>query len=868
MEGKGIGHKVGLMIACALAILAPVPFGSTHPLVLVCLALLLGAALVMVWLDRDQLSRPPARFAWLALACVGLALFQLLPLPPALISTLSPRLAKEATASLAFPGANAELVDTERALAQLAGGERPEERWHPLAVDPDGGLDGALRLTIAFAAFFVGLLSIRSSRDRRLLVGAIALSAFLQAIYGLAESLSGNFHILYLARTHYIPLASGTFICPNHFAALLSLGLFCLLGLLTELWLHGTDTVSDRAAKTALGGTAAGVILLAMIWSSSRAGLAAAAVGLVFFAAVALFRLKQKHSRMAGGLVIGLLLVTLVSGATWIRPPEPLANDVGDVSLDIGGRIGIWQSTLEIVRAFPILGSGVGTYRYVHPFFRHAETPTRTLHSHSDYFEWISDTGLVGLPLLIAWLLALGYGAVIVTKRKRGLALTLAISAAMLALAIHETVDFSLQLSGVAIPALLLAGAWLTPLSWGPQQRHSRDPGAWARSTVILAALLLGLSSLTLWNLRPLPVRPEGPPRLAAESNHTRRWARGVISEVLAQWRSDKGSTQSAARPLGAAMLALQSAAQRSPLRGDLRLSLWLASQSLVAIDPARSGVPKNLVPLTRHYLDRAETLAPFDRQRRFVVAKTWMRAGNPAEARRVVRELLAMAPEKAKEAYQILGGETLSLADLMEATPNTPLAAIHLSRYLATTNKDYVGSQIVLERALARYPEHWRLRSTTAFRMANRGRLQQALEVLDAGDAEGPGDPQERRSYDEARALTYSGLGMVEALEDLVPVLKSDGTQPTKIDYYYGRALYKAGQEPEAAAAFSRALDPRLEPLREGERLNALVFLGVIARNNHHYQEALSYFNRAAEIRPDHPQVKSFFQQLERTLR
>ncbi len=871
MQGNGLARRLALAIACLLAILAPIPFGATHPMAIVALALTLATALGLLLLGRNHLPRPPTRFAWLAILTIALALFQLVPLPAPVVETLSPRLAAEARESLAFPGADATLVGAEASIARLAGDERPETSWRPLSVDPDGSIDGTERLTIALAAFFLGLLAVSDSRDRRLLVGAVALSAFLQAVYGLAESLSGNFHALYYTRVHYIPLASGTFICPNHFAALLSLGLFCLLGLLSELWLRGEDRTSDRLAKTALAATAAGVILVAMIWSSSRAGLAAAAFGIVVFAGLALWRFGGGRSRIVGALLVSSLLVALVSGAIWIRPPEPLANDVENVAIDLDGRLSIWRSTTEIVKAFPLVGSGIGTYRHIHPFFRNPTFTTRTRHSHNDYYEWISDMGLVGAPLLLGWLTLLVTGAAVALRRQRGLVLTIALGAAFAALALHEVVDFSLQLSGVAVPAFLLAGAWLTPLGWGPQRRTSRDPRTWRRSLVFVALTLVGLGALTLWGLRPLPPRPEQSASALTESGHLRRWARGVVDDIISTWQSegriDIADANNAAQPLGAALLSLQKGCQRAPLRGELRLSLWLATQSLAALHPPEERLGQELSQLSDYYLHRAEELAPYDRQRQLKLIRTWLLAGKPSEARRISRKLLAMDPYKADEVYELLGGDSLDLADLMEATPNQAGAALRLARYLAGKRRDQVGAQIVLERALARDPDNWSLRVHGALRLDHRGRFTEALALLDEGPAPGPIEEADQRSAVWARALAHAGLGEIDRLDSLLPKLKQWGFSSSETAYLRGRTFVAAGRPEEAIEPFMASLDPRNTPLREGEHLRALLELGRIERQRGHYDKALTYFRQVREIRPENPQALAFFREIEAKL-
>lgn len=861
---RGNGRQLALGIACLLAVVAPLPFGATRPMALVSLGLILAAAAVLLWIDRSDLARPPARFLWLTVLTVAWILLQLVPLPPTLLVSASPRLAEQARASLSLPGEPEDLALSERKLAEFAGGERDETSWHPIAADPDGGLDGALRLGLALAAFCLGLLAVRDSRDRRWLVAAVGVSAFLQAVYGLAESLSGHHHIFFWAKVHYRPLASGTFICPNHFAALLSLGLFAFLGLLAELWQKEDEKGgSDRRAKTSLAATAAGIVVVGMIWSSSRAGLAAAAVGVALLAALLLPRLARRRASAPALIATGVLVAGLVAGAVWIRPPQPLANDVENITVDIGGRTMIWRSGVEIAKDFWRTGSGIGSFRYVHPLYRPATASSRFVHAHNDYLEWVADTGVIGALLLLAWLAALTVTAVQIRRRERGKAMSAALIAALTALALHETVDFSLQLPGVAIPAFLLGGALFAPASWGPGRPASTGPQAWPRLLIALGAALLAGTGWMLYALRPLPaVASARAISTPVDAEHARRWAREQIDHVLrASRKGDPLEKESALPLLGGAYLSLQRVARRAPLRGDLRITEWLAAQSLLSLDPARVRTEPELALVVPYYLERAEALAPADRRRRLVLARYWLLAGNAPQARRVIRGLLEMKPSLAREAYDLLGGEDLPLADLMGATPNTPLAALQLSRYLAAVRRDPVGAQIVLERALGRHPGDWRLRVAFANRLSSRHRDEQALEVLD--EAPPPEDPTLRRHSLDARARALSALGRLSDLEPVLDRLERLGAPSSALAMYRGIGWLRAGKRAEAIAALEQALAEQRPPLEGPQRLRALILLGQQWQKEGEYRKALEFFRQAREIDPEHPAVKKFFEML-----
>ncbi|MBP7148405.1 MAG: tetratricopeptide repeat protein [Acidobacteria bacterium] len=855
---NGSGRKAALWIAAALAVAAPLPFGSTGPVALALLAAAAAAGLALVALDRSTAS-PPRWLPPLFLATLALALVYLLPLPPGLVETLSPRLASEARASLAFPGADAALSGAERALLDAAGQARAAWSWRPLATDLDGALDGAARLLAMLAAFAIAFLAPGNRGERGFVAGALGVSAFGQAAYGLAEALSGHQHIFGYAKEHFLRLPSGTFICPNHFAALLSLGLFALLGLLARAPdpAHDGGDRASRHARQTLTATALALVALALLWSSSRAALAAAAIGLVVFAALRLFARdpEQRGISPAAAAALLVLVAALVGGSIWIRPPVPLGEDVERVAMDFEGRAEIWASGVAVARAFPATGSGLGTFATTVPLFRPPAIGARIDHAHCDYVEWWAETGVPGLLLAAGWVVTLGAVGWRLARRGRDRALSAALGAALAALALHEIADFSLQLPGVAVPAALLAGAFLAPARW-PPAHAAPVAAAWRPLALLVAAATLLAGTAQIVARRDPGTAPgTSPPRFAGAET-LRRWGREQVESIVAAaQRGQAPPAAEAVRRLGPALRALVSAAQRAPLRGEVRITSWIAAHTLAAALPAR---PAGLDELARFYLRRAEALDPADRTRQLVIARTWLAAGEDGEARRVVRRLLEIDPRQATEAYDLLGGTSLTLTGLMEATPNTTGAARALAIYLRQRG-DREGAQIVLERALAKAPQDAELRRLLAGTLADRGRPEEALRVLRAAGA--PSDALGRRQALRVEVRALTALGRTAEIDPLLDLLAGAGEDPMQVGLLRARARIAEGDREAAIAVLEPlAANPRAD---DRARLEALVLLGLQKTATGRYREALDAFREARRIQPDHPEVVRFFSRL-----
>ncbi len=863
-------RRVALALAAFLAVAAPLPFGATTPGARAGLALALGAGLVLVLLDLRRLPAPPARFAGLAGATLALLALYFVPLPAALLSRVEPRAVVEARKSLALAGEDPALAAAEARLLAAAGAKRTTPSSRPLALDAGGRLDGTTRVLLSLGAFLLALLAAGNEPGRRLLAGALAVSAFLQASYGLAEALSGHYHILWRARTSYLGLPSGTFVCPNHFAALLSLGLFATLALLAarsaHAHRHGEETPFERGARLLLGVTAAAVLVIAMTWSSSRGGLGAAGIGLLLWLLLGVRRLLRSP-RGKAALLLGILVAgVLVAGSIWMRPPTPLQEDLETVSLGWGGRTAMWRTGLRIARDFPWFGVGPGCTRWVHPLYRPPEQGAHVSHLHNDWLEWKVETGWLGVLLLVCWVAAVAAGGVRLLRHARHgeRALTLGLGCSLVALAIHEFIDFSLQLPGVAVPAAIAAGAFLAPLGWGPGRGGgSRSRAPWTGAVGLAGAALLLAALATHAGAHPrLAVGRLDAPSLADPGALVAHAHRQV---VLAVRRGVREGAPARRRLLPRAALALRLlrvAEVGAPLRPAVRRELWAAAQAWAHLRPPGTPLPPGFAPITRAWLLRAEQLAPVDRANLLALARTWLALRDRKEAFRVLRKFLRLAPARAAEAYDLLGEAASDLGTLMEATPNTPDAAYRLALWLRR-RRDRSGARIVLERAVARYPDEPRLRRLLAVTLADQKRYGDALRQLAGRPL--PADPLERRAWLSTLAMLHAVTGDGGALEEDCRRLLAAGEDPRIVSLARARFAIRQGHRSEGIRLLSEALAAPGPPLPRPRRLEMLLVLGSALRAEGRNREALEVYREARRLAPDHPAVRSFFRRLHR---
>ena len=373
---------------------------------------------------------PAKGILWALFALLGLAALQLVPLPLPLVALLSP--------------ARAEAI---RAVGGHAAG------WKPLSIAPAETFDSFIVLV---AAVLVGLFA-------RSLTGRLGRRGWRVAlpiiIVGAVEGLLG---LMQQASFASPSGAHGTYVNHNHYAGLLEPALPAALAV--------TVLLTRRAFAAAVS---AGLIVAGLVSSFSRAGFVAALAGVLVFLVLA---------PDAGGgrrLRLGVAAAAItVCAAAFLLLPDRFIERYADVStadaLRGEGRVELWGETLDLARAYPWFGSGLGTYQSAFWEFKRSWPRVTDDHAHNDYLETSAEFGVLGLFAAL-WLIGLVLArAIRLSQHGRTEELRLpaaAYAGAITALALHSLTDFNL-----AIPANALLFAWIIGMADGLDSREGRVP--------------------------------------------------------------------------------------------------------------------------------------------------------------------------------------------------------------------------------------------------------------------------------------------------------------------------------------------------------------------------------------------------------
>jgi O-antigen ligase len=437
----------------------PLPLGSNRTfavgiLVLSAVVLLLGA--MYAWRRvPDVLVARMQPFQW-PVVLLGLFVLipwlQLLPMPSALLSLLSPQ------AVGVIEGVSSFSLTLDKQQTQMYAA-----------------------LSFAYwSIFVVVLLTVRSARRLDQLAMVIVASGVSQAVVGVfLFSLGAKYSLFFGDVIH--DNVKGTFVNRNSMAGYMELCLSVGIGLMIARlgdesgrlrnWRSRATAVIDFLLSEKMRLRLMLVIMvIALVLTRSRMGNTGFFAAMLIVGILAIF-LSRRTAPKTIVLIASLVIIDVVVVGTWVGL-EKVVNRVQETALTIDGdgreeSVELRQDAavhgLALVKDFPLFGTGAGSFYNAYLAYR---TPREGYfdHAHNDYVEIAADFGLIGLGLLGSFvLLTVACAVRIMARRRSSLPRGMAFGSlmAMVALMIHSSVDFNLQIpANAATLVIIMAMAW------------------------------------------------------------------------------------------------------------------------------------------------------------------------------------------------------------------------------------------------------------------------------------------------------------------------------------------------------------------------------------------------------------------------
>ncbi|MBN1663687.1 MAG: O-antigen ligase family protein [Deltaproteobacteria bacterium] len=368
----------------------------------------------------------------------------MLPLPPAVLQAISP-------AALA----------TYRDF-----GNYPPGTYHAVSLNPYATRQ-ALILFLSYAAvFFVVISHYRTKAQVKSLVKTILYMGVFLVIFAIVQKLTWNGYIYWIypideaLKSEFSIWAP--FINRNHFAGYMEMAIPLGMGLLIY-YAPSLKTLTGAPLPTRIAHfwardkhvPATLLLLLVLIMTAalfmtfSRGGIMGFIVSAIFFTWITR---KRRSLRIKTGMLAFLasMIFVAVIFAAWDRLEQRFADlDRGHV-----GRLNVFQDSLGIVKDYPAVGTGLGTFENAYMRYKTTEPKLLFDHAHNDYLELLTDTGIIGV--LVASAMALFFFLSIfrrwLTKHSMfGKCLGAGGLSSCLAIAAHSFMDFNLHIPANAL---------------------------------------------------------------------------------------------------------------------------------------------------------------------------------------------------------------------------------------------------------------------------------------------------------------------------------------------------------------------------------------------------------------------------------
>ena len=358
---------------------------------------------------------------------------------------------------------------------------------------PGIALEGCLWFFTYVLLFYAAQAFIQTRKQQRIILWVIMSNTLLISVLAYLTSADTTLPMwIFEGVANEGGFFSGTYRNHNHFAGLLEMSILLFLGIWT--------TRGHSFEKNVLAGGLVVFLITTLVFTNSRGGWISMGAGLCFLATGLA---KKRFSRRAMQWVI---VLTLISAILSLVSPSVLerAATLLEGRQIIGFRLAVWDACLEMIRRFPLAGSGPGTFAQA--FVAHSPPGMSVLpvYAHNDYLQFTCETGLA-FPLLACWLACAFFKDMLyrlnntTSRQTRGIAL--GGMASVFALLVHGLVDFNLHIPANALTFTVIAAMAVSPAGRCKKSAASqsvlRGPKP-EKKLPVIARCLLGLFLLGL----------------------------------------------------------------------------------------------------------------------------------------------------------------------------------------------------------------------------------------------------------------------------------------------------------------------------------------------------------------------------------
>ena len=331
-----------------------------------------------------------------------------------------------------------------------------------LSLDPYATRLALVQVAALLIYFAATSMFMDAPRRLKAVVRTITIFGFLLAIFGLTQAFTSDGTRVYWYRQIGQSSAFGPFINRHHFAG------FMLMAVSIPFALLISGAVENY--KRPLYAFAAVVMVMALVATNSRGATIALGAQIFVLIVTASFGWGKKKDQsrteriraaaLRGVIALGVVIV-LIGGAMLLSGPEVFTRFLGTPIAEdpTTGRAHFWRVTIDVIKAYPLIGSGLGSFGAIYTRYDTRNGLYRLEQAHNDYLQTLSDAGIVGAILGLAFIFILfrrGFARRETQDRFRRAVTTGAMAGCFAAL-IHSFFDFPLHTTANALLFVILA---------------------------------------------------------------------------------------------------------------------------------------------------------------------------------------------------------------------------------------------------------------------------------------------------------------------------------------------------------------------------------------------------------------------------
>jgi len=767
-------------------------FGTVEPWSLTIMETSSVFALLLLFVKRSKqkqafLYETPGIVPLLFL--LGYIMMQLIPLPPGIVRAASP--------------------ETYRLYRETVFLDGPV-RWMSLSINRENTLTEFFRVS-SYVAFYI--LAVQLLTKKEFMKKTLAITVFFASglsFFAVLQHLLSNSKIYWFRQLTQGGSLFGPYVNRNHYAGLMEM----LFPLVLGLFLFYKPQVHYRSFREKMSGLfnlketniyivlGFSVVLIAtsIFLTLSRSGIVSLCISLILFGILFLYRGMDKK-RAVVIVVISLLIVLTVGWFGW----SSLFERFGAVKDSQGNiaelRLTIWKDTINIIKNFPIAGTGFGTFVNIYPGYRTVSGDSVAEHAHNDYLELLSDGGIIA-ALIIGWfLIVFFYKSFLVFSKRREIYSMLMFIAAvtgMFGLFIHSITDFNLHIGANGLYFFFLMGlavsAANTRLREGLGNTYLKKKSIPVKGlTTLTAVLFIGclifnsgvfmgrlffssIKDIRLNELKPSSITPPDADRKGkglpngkisddkdALSVRNEAYKAAFVDPLNAKYHYAVANVEWFMADRRIALRYYTRAVQLSPTNGE-----YLQRLGLIQSELGEDGSAEKLL--------RAGVRYDVHNHIRYRTYSLWLFAsGEREDGIGMMKSSISLEPAKTREAITVMVLNRFTDEEILQSLPERAGPYLYFAAYLSGTGNDRMAEDVYL-RAFDYLGTEDRADPSYFYQIQKhyikKGRTTDALRVMNRAAQSFPRDAGVRLSV----ARLYEKLEMREqAVEEYKKALRID---------------------------------------------------------------------------------------------